>query len=63
MLYEVITVTGLIHSLLATVEAGGTIVIQPRWDPHSAAQLIERHRCTHWANVPTMVVDLRNNFV
>jgi len=51
-------VTGLIHSLLATVEAGGTIVIQPRWDPHSAAQLIERHRCTHWANVPTMVVDL-----
>jgi fatty-acyl-CoA synthase len=51
-------VTGLIHSLLATIEAGGTIVIQPRWDAHSAAQLIERHRCTHWANVPTMVVDL-----
>jgi fatty-acyl-CoA synthase len=51
-------VTGLIHSLLATVEAGGTIVIQPRWDPLSAARLIERHRCTHWANVPTMVVDL-----
>jgi fatty-acyl-CoA synthase len=51
-------VTGLIHSLLATVEAGGTIVIQPRWDPLTAAQLIERHRCTHWANVPTMVVDL-----
>ncbi|MEJ2174075.1 MAG: long-chain-fatty-acid--CoA ligase [bacterium] len=51
-------VTGLIHSLLATVEVGGTIVIQPRWDPQVAAQLIERHRCTHWANVPTMVVDL-----
>jgi fatty-acyl-CoA synthase len=51
-------VTGLIHSLLATIEAGGTIVIQPRWDPLSAARLIERHRCTHWANVPTMVVDL-----
>jgi fatty-acyl-CoA synthase len=51
-------VTGLIHSLLATVEVGGTIVIQPRWDPLSAARLIERHRCTHWANVPTMVVDL-----
>ncbi len=51
-------VTGLIHSLLATVEAGGTIVIQPRWDPLTAARLIERHRCTHWANVPTMVVDL-----
>ena len=51
-------VTGLIHSLLATADVGGTIVIQPRWDPLSAARLIERHRCTHWANVPTMVVDL-----
>ncbi len=51
-------VTGLIHSLLATVEVGGTMVIQPRWDPLTAARLIERHRCTHWANVPTMVVDL-----
>ncbi len=51
-------VTGLIHSLLATIEAGGTIVIQPRWDAQVAARLIERHRCSHWANVPTMVVDL-----
>ncbi len=51
-------VTGLIHSLLASVDVGATIVIQPRWDPLSAARLIERHRCTHWANVPTMVVDL-----
>lgn len=51
-------VTGLIHSLLATVYAGGTIVIQRRWDPLQAAELVERHRCTHWDNVPTMVVDL-----
>ena len=51
-------VTGLIHSLLATVYAGGTIVIQRRWDPLEAAALVERHRCTHWDNVPTMVVDL-----
>jgi fatty-acyl-CoA synthase len=51
-------VTGLIHSFLATVWAGGTIVIQRRWDPLAAAELIERHRCTHWDNVPTMVVDL-----
>jgi len=40
------------------VYAGGTIVIQRRWDPLAAAQLVERHRCTHWDNVPTMVVDL-----
>jgi fatty-acyl-CoA synthase len=51
-------VTGLIHSFLATVYAGGTIVIQRRWDPLQAAELVERHRCTHWDNVPTMVVDL-----
>jgi fatty-acyl-CoA synthase len=51
-------VTGLIHSLLATVYAGGTIVIQRRWEPQAAAELVERHRCTHWDNVPTMVVDL-----
>jgi len=51
-------VTGLIHSFLATVYAGGTIVIQRRWDPLAAARLVERHRCTHWDNVPTMVVDL-----
>ena len=51
-------VTGFVHSLHASVYAGATIVIQPRWDAHLAARLIERHRCTHWANVPTMVVDL-----
>jgi fatty-acyl-CoA synthase len=51
-------VTGLIHSFLACVYAGGTMVIQRRWDPAAAAELVERHRCTHWDNVPTMVVDL-----
>ena len=51
-------VTGLVHSFLATVYAGGTIVIQRRWDALAAAELVERHRCTHWDNVPTMVVDL-----
>ena len=51
-------VTGLIHSFLSTIYASGTMVIQRRWDPHSAAILVERHRCTHWDNVPTMVVDL-----
>ena len=51
-------VTGLVHTLYACVYSGATMVIQPRWDPELAARLIERHRCTHWANVPTMVVDL-----
>ncbi len=51
-------VTGLIHSFLATVYAGGTMVIQRRWDPLAAAKLVEEHKCSHWDNVPTMVVDL-----
>ena len=54
-------VTGLIHSFLAVVYAGGTMVIQRRWDPPTAAELVARHRCTHWDNVPTMVVDLLSN--
>jgi fatty-acyl-CoA synthase len=51
-------VTGLIHSLNVSAWCGATMVIQPRWDPLTAARLIERHRCTHWACVPAMVVDL-----
>jgi fatty-acyl-CoA synthase len=51
-------VTGLVHSFLSAMYAGGTMVIQRRWDPLAAAVLVERHRCTHWDNVPTMVVDL-----
>ena len=51
-------VTGLVHSFLSVICAGGTMVIQRRWEPLAAAALVERHRCTHWDNVPTMVVDL-----
>ncbi len=51
-------VTGLVHSFLSAIYAGGTMVIQRRWDPLEAARLVERHRCSHWDNVPTMVVDL-----
>jgi len=51
-------VTGMQHSLNAPVYAGATIAILPRWDPEIAGYMIERYGCTHWANVPTMVVDL-----
>jgi fatty-acyl-CoA synthase len=51
-------VTGLVHSFLATIWAGGTMVIQRRWDPLAAARLVEQYGCSHWDNVPTMVVDL-----
>ncbi|MBI1395221.1 MAG: AMP-binding protein [Betaproteobacteria bacterium] len=51
-------VTGMQHSMNAPLYAGATIVFLPRWDPAVAGDLIERYGCTHWANVPTMVVDL-----
>jgi fatty-acyl-CoA synthase len=51
-------VTGMQHSMNAPIYAGASIVLLPRWDPQAASHLFERLRCTHWANVPTMVVDL-----
>ncbi len=51
-------VTGMQHSMNAALYCGATIAFLPRWDPETAGYLIERYRCTHWANVPTMVVDL-----
>jgi fatty-acyl-CoA synthase len=51
-------VTGMQHTLNAGLYAGATIALLPRWNPAVAAYMIERYRITHWANVPTMVVDL-----
>src|SRR6185295_14620352 len=51
-------VTGLIHSFLATIYAGGTMVIQRRWDPLAAARLVEPYQSSHWDNLTPMVVDL-----
>ena len=51
-------VTGMQHSMNAPIYAGATIALLPRWNPDAAGYMIERYRCTHWANVPTMVVDL-----
>jgi fatty-acyl-CoA synthase len=51
-------VTGMQHSMNAPIYAGATIAILPRWNPDAAGYMIERYGCTHWANVPTMVVDL-----
>ena len=51
-------VTGMQHSMNAPIFVGATIVLLPRWDPAAAGHLFERLHCTHWANVPTMVVDL-----
>ncbi|WP_290596968.1 MULTISPECIES: long-chain fatty acid--CoA ligase [unclassified Archaeoglobus] len=51
-------VTGMIHSMLAPIYTGATIVLITRWDRETALQAIEKYRCTHWVNITTMVVDL-----
>jgi long-chain acyl-CoA synthetase len=47
--------TGGIIATLATVWAGGTQVIMPRFDPDLAVDLIEREAVTHTLLVPTML--------
>jgi long-chain acyl-CoA synthetase len=47
--------TGGVIGTLATVWAGGTHVIMPRFDPDLALDLIEREAVTHTLLVPTML--------
>jgi len=47
--------TGGILATLATVWAGGTHVIMPRFDPDQAIDLIQREGVTHTLLVPTML--------
>ncbi len=47
--------TGGIIGTLATVWAGGTHIIMPRFDPDLAVDLIEREAVTHTLLVPTML--------
>ncbi len=51
-------VTGLVHSMLAPLYAGATLVLLTRWDRRAALDAIEKYRVTHWVNISTMVVDL-----
>jgi fatty-acyl-CoA synthase len=51
-------ITGLVYNVLASVYAGATVVLLPRWDRELAARLIARHRVSHWTCIPTMIVDL-----
>ncbi len=54
-------VTGMLHSMNAPIYVGATIVLLSRWNRELAAALIERHGCTHWTNISTMVVDFLAN--
>jgi len=48
---------GCMH-LHASIRAGATLILMPRWDRDLAGRLISRWRVTHWTNIPTMVIDL-----
>jgi len=53
-------VTGLQTSMNAPILAGASAVLMTRWDPRTAARLIERHRITHWHSIATMANDFLN---
>ncbi len=51
-------ITGMVSIMHTLIGVGATLVIMPRWERELAASLMARWRITHWANIPTMVVDL-----
>jgi fatty-acyl-CoA synthase len=51
-------ITGMVSVMHASVFAGATMVVMPRWDRDMAGRLISTHKVTHWTNIPTMVMDL-----
>ena len=50
--------TGMISVMQACVYLGAAMVIMPRWERDLAGRMISYWRVTHWANIPTMVIDL-----
>ncbi|PTX55142.1 fatty-acyl-CoA synthase [Melghirimyces profundicolus] len=54
-------VTGMQHSMNTPIFTGGSMVVMTRWNRHTAAKLIQIHRCTHWTGISTMVVDFLAN--
>ena len=51
-------ITGMVSVMHSAIYLGATLVLMPRWNREVAAYLIERHKVTHWTNIPTMVIDL-----
>ncbi|MGJ7613554.1 MULTISPECIES: long-chain-fatty-acid--CoA ligase [unclassified Variovorax] len=50
-------ITGMQNLLNAPIYGGGTLVLMQRWNREQAAELIARHRVSHWTAMPTMVID------
>ncbi len=50
-------VTGMQHSMNLPIYSGSTMFLMTRWNPATAATLIERHRIQHWRSITTMMID------
>ena len=50
-------VTAMQNAMNTTVFAGATMVIMTRWDRTTAAELIRRHRVTHWRFITATAID------
>jgi fatty-acyl-CoA synthase len=51
-------VSGMSGTMNASLYMGWTMVIMSRWDPPTAAKLIEHFRCSRWSAITTMAADL-----
>lgn len=50
-------ITGMQNMMNTPIYVGGTLVLLPRWNRDSAAELIARHKITHWNTMPTVMID------
>ena len=51
-------ITGMVAVMHASVYAGATMILMPRWDRELAGRLISRWKVTNFTNIPTMIIDL-----
>ena len=51
-------VTGMQNSMNSPIYLGSTVIMLPRWDRETAADLIKRYKVKAWTLIPTMMVDL-----
>ncbi|MFC4275595.1 long-chain-fatty-acid--CoA ligase [Achromobacter aloeverae] len=50
-------ITGMQNMMNTPIFVGGTLVMLQRWNRDSAADLIARHKVTHWNTMPTVMID------
>ncbi|MGE0154969.1 MAG: class I adenylate-forming enzyme family protein [Reyranellaceae bacterium] len=60
LIYPMFAITGCHNAMLPTALVGGSIVMQERFDPAEALDLIEKHRCTVIGCIVYILDDLAN---